>query len=52
MPLYSTMQEYKASSSSWTMRVLTQWNKHTTIDLVLPSDKDVVLESNDVLTSK
>jgi hypothetical protein len=33
------------------MRVLTQWNKHTTIDLVLPSDKDIVLESNDVLTS-
>lgn len=52
MPLYNIMQEYKASSSSWTMRVLTQWNKHTKIDLELPSGKDIVLESNDVLTSK
>lgn len=52
MPLYSTMKEYNAPSTSWTMRVATQWNKHKKADLVLPSAQDIVLEKADVLTRK
>lgn len=55
MPLYSTIMEYGASSTLWTMRVLTHWNKHTKIDLVLPNSfggKDIVFEDNDMLTSR
>lgn len=53
MPLYSIMQEKKAPSTSWTLRVGTYDNKHTEIDLLLPTtSKDIVLEKADVLTSK
>ncbi|CEP17943.1 hypothetical protein [Parasitella parasitica] len=53
MPLYSIMQEKNASSASWSLRVGTFDNRHTEIDLLLPTtSKDIVLEKADVLTLK
>lgn len=52
MPLFSTMIDYNVLPNDWTLRVDTYWNKHTVIDLVLPTDKDMVLESKDVLTDR
>jgi hypothetical protein len=52
MPLYSTLLENNAPPTSWTLRAATFWNKHTSIDFVLPSHKDIVLEEADLLTSR
>lgn len=52
MPLYSLMQEKKAPPSSYTLRVATYDNKHTPLDMILPSGPDIVLERADQLTPK
>jgi len=52
IPLYSTMKENNGGTSSWTLRGATYWNQHTTLDMDIPSSKDIVLDHKDVLTAK
>ncbi|KAG2230292.1 hypothetical protein BDF21DRAFT_423407 [Thamnidium elegans] len=52
IPLYSTMLEYGMPPNAWTMRALTHWTKNTRVDLIVPSHKDIVFDSKDVLTEK